>query len=162
MIPVHIRAAALLALPLFLAGMLAGVTPASSSQPTGATSAVSSGAGEHYTYRSFVTPSGNIRCAAWRSGGKWSMRCDVYEHFWTAPPGSCPDFGDYGSFLGMSKRGWPEFICASDAIDATNTLYYGQKWRAGPFKCKSRSSGLKCRNKKGHGWFLSRETYRTF
>lgn len=119
------------------------------------------GAGMKMTF--FKTPSGNIRCGMFRAGGKWSMRCDVYDHSWVAPgPNPCGGTGDYGSSVGMGRKGHPRFLCVSDAMDNGPTLTYGKSLSYGPFYCKSRPKGLKCYNAKGHGWFLSRESYRFF
>ncbi len=111
----------------------------------------------------FRTPSGNIRCGIFKGGGKWSMRCDIYDHSWVAPPRPTPcDFGDYGSSVGMARRGRPHFLCVSDAMDNGRTLTYGTSLRYGPFFCRSRPKGLTCYNARSHGWFLARESYRLF
>jgi hypothetical protein len=39
-------------------------------------------------------------------------------------------------------------------------LAYGRTWRARGFTCRSRTTGLTCTNGRGHGLFLSRESYR--
>lgn len=111
----------------------------------------------------FQTPSGNIRCGMFKTSGKWSMRCDIYDHSWVAPPRPTPcDFGDYGSSVGMSRKGSPRFLCVSDAMDGGSTLTYGKSIQYGPFFCRSRPKGLKCFNAGGRGWFLSRESYDLF
>ena len=111
----------------------------------------------------FQTPSGNIRCGMFRTSGKWSMRCDIYDHSWVAPPRPTPcDFGDYGSSVGMSRKGSPRFLCVSDAMDGGSTLTYGKSLQYGPFFCRSRPKGLKCFNAGGRGWFLSRQSYDLF
>lgn len=111
----------------------------------------------------FKTPSENIRCGMFKSGGKWSMRCDVYEHSWVAPgPDPCGGTGDYGSSVGMGSKNRPKFLCVSDAMDNGRTLTYGSTLTYGPFFCRSRPKGLKCYNGRGHGWFLSKESYRFF
>jgi hypothetical protein len=117
--------------------------------------------GAAFKFKSFKTPSGNIQCGIVKSGGRWSIRCDVYEHDWTAPPQKKPCVeGDYGSSLSMGGKAKPKFICVSDAIGATKVLKYGKKLEFGPFVCKSKRKGLKCENKLDRGWFLSRQTYR--
>jgi hypothetical protein len=35
-------------------------------------------------------------------------------------------------------------------------LRYGAKWSRGGFTCTSKQIGLRCRNRGGHGFFLSR------
>jgi hypothetical protein len=39
-------------------------------------------------------------------------------------------------------------------------LAYGRTWRSHGFTCTSRVTGLTCTNSRGHGLFLSRESYR--
>jgi hypothetical protein len=129
---------------------------------TGAGASAATGAAA-FKYKMFKTPSGNIQCVMLKSGGRWSMRCDVYEHDWTAPPRSRPcEAGDYGSSVSMGGKARPRFICVSDAIGATRVLKYGKKLDYGPFLCKSKRKGLKCWNKRDRGWFLSKQRYRFF
>ncbi len=142
--------------------------------PTGASAAVTTPTAEtaatattaapsRFRIKFFQTPSGNIRCGMFKSGGKWSMRCDVLSHDWVAPgPNPCGGTGDYGSSVGMGGNGRAKFVCVSDAMDSGRTLTYGTSLTYGPFFCKSRPKGLKCYNGRGHGWFLSRESYRLF
>lgn len=130
---------------------------------TGATADESSPAVPAMRMKFFQTPSGNIRCGMFKSSGKWSMRCDIYDHDWVAPPRPTPcDFGDYGSSVGMSRKGPSRFLCVSDAMDGGSTLTYGTSIQYGPFFCRSRPKGLKCFNANGRGWFLSRESYSLF
>jgi hypothetical protein len=42
------------------------------------------------------------------------------------------------------------------------TLAYGESWQRGPFTCTSRVTGVTCRNRTGHGLFISRQTYRSW
>ena len=61
-----------------------------------------------------------------------------------------------------------QVVCAGgimyDARDRPSpvTLAYGRTWRFKTFTCISRRTGLTCTNRRGHGLFLSRETYRLF
>lgn len=144
-------AAVVIAIAVLLSGLLAG---AASARPTAPASADAG-----FKYRMFKTPSGNIECVMYKSGGRWGMRCDVFEHDWTAPPKHCEE-GDAGSSVGMGGKARPRFICVSDAIGAEKVLQYGKTKSYGPFTCKSKRSGLKCWNKLGRGWKLSRESYR--
>ena len=45
---------------------------------------------------------------------------------------------------------------------ATAILRYGKRWRWHGIVCTSRLAGLTCRNRSGHGWFLSRQRQRIF
>jgi hypothetical protein len=42
------------------------------------------------------------------------------------------------------------------------TLPYGKTWRRGVFTCRSRTTGLTCTNHRGHGLFISRESWRAW
>jgi hypothetical protein len=41
-------------------------------------------------------------------------------------------------------------------------LAYGRTLRVGGIRCTSAVTGLTCRNRSGHGFFLSRERWRKF
>jgi hypothetical protein len=119
-----------------------------------------------FKVRAFVTPTGNIRCLGegdTATGKNYGMRCDITHHTWKAPKRSKPcTEGDYGSSLGMTRRGHARFICVSDAIGPVKKLRYGSVFRFGPFRCSIRTTGVRCRNAAKHGWFLSRARYRRF
>jgi hypothetical protein len=60
-------------------------------------------------------------------------------------------------------------LCAGDPgpllpqIDAAaKVLAYGSAVRIGGISCTSATAGLSCRNRSGHGFFLSRERWRMF
>lgn len=155
MIGRRIRTLTLLSLVPLAAGLLAVPargTPPSAALVTPAKTVV----------KSFSTPSGNIRCVAVRSGGKWSLRCDTLQHDWNPPARDCGDYGDNAGSVAMGKRKHSRFICVSDAVDPGTVVGYGNVWAKGPFTCKSRRTGLRCTNLGGHGWLLSRESYRLF
>ncbi len=146
------------------AGLVAGtgvLLPAAAA-PAPTTSAAVTSSAVAYKTKFFHTPSGNIGCGIIKAQGRWSIRCDVKEHDWMAPSGKTCTEGDYGSSLGMGGKARPRFICVSDALNNGKTLTYGKSLSYGPFYCKSKVKGLKCWNKRAHGWFLSRQTYRLF
>jgi uncharacterized protein DUF6636 len=119
-----------------------------------------------FRVKAFVTPTGNIRCVAegdTATGKDFGMRCDITHHTWTAPKRATPcTEGDYGSSLGMSKRGRARFICVSDAIGPARRVRYGTKFRFGPFRCSIRTTGVRCLNAARHGWFVSRQSVKRF
>ena len=41
-------------------------------------------------------------------------------------------------------------------------LPYGRTWRHGAFSCASRVTGVTCRNRAGHGLFVSRQSWRAW
>jgi len=119
-----------------------------------------------FKIKAFVTPSGNIRCVAegdTATGRNYGMRCDITHHTWKAPKRSKPcTEGDYGSSLGMTRRGHARFICVSDAIGPAKRAKYGTVFRFGPFRCSIKTTGVRCRNAAKHGWFVSRARYKRF
>jgi len=129
------------------------------------------------SFQFFQTPSHNIGCAY--STSPQHLRCDIRTGLKPPPPkpkgcqndwtfgyqlsGRGPARWGAGFFIG--ERGRASVVCASGAINfpPQTTLRYGQTWRKlGGFSCTSRKSGLTCRNKNGHGFFLSKEPSRRF
>jgi hypothetical protein len=108
----------------------------------------------------FHSPSGNIRCVIDRTS---FTRCDITHREWSPPrkPGSC-EF-DWGNSLAVGLRGRGHFICVSDAVEAGRRLAYGEAIRRGRFRCRSRTTGMRCVNaRNGHGFALSRQRFRRF
>jgi uncharacterized protein DUF6636 len=111
---------------------------------------------------SFQTPSHNIGCV----GDAHYIRCDTryvtkYSQPRYKPPGCDLDWGP----LSMGPRGRAHVICAGDtALNGhAPVLRYGtSRLYAGKFRCTSRATGLRCQNRSGHGWFLSRQYQTTF
>lgn len=113
-----------------------------------------------YSFHSFQTPSGNIGCLVY--GGY--LRCDIAHKSWQGPhrPQSCRL--DYGDSFVMSKSGRPQWGCHGDTVldPKLRVLPYGAKWHSGAFRCTSRLTGITCTNRRHHGFFLSRQSYRRF
>jgi hypothetical protein len=114
--------------------------------------------GPHY----FQTPSQNIGCYI----SAHDARCDVRERSWSPPPepASCKKIGlDYGQGIVVGPN-HAEFICAGDtALGGKATLGYGQSAQRGALQCESEEKGITCSNgDNGHGFFLSRDSYRIF
>jgi hypothetical protein len=111
---------------------------------------------------SFQTPSHQIGCV----GDAHYIRCDTryatkYAQPRYKPKGCDLDWGP----LSMGPRGKAGVICAGDtALDRhAPVLGYGKsRLYAGKFRCTSRTSGLRCQNRSGHGWFLSRQKQSIF
>ena len=111
---------------------------------------------------SFQTPSGNIGCMADDEGG-WGLRCDIQERSWKSPPRDPDCELDWGGGLELGATGRAHWICAGDTVLRQGAvLGYGSTWRAGPFTCTSTRTGVTCRNRAQHGFFLSRASYRVF
>ncbi|MFL5919982.1 MAG: DUF6636 domain-containing protein [Gaiellaceae bacterium] len=105
----------------------------------------------------FRTPSSNIGCVFSsdpRLGGTY-LRCDIRSGLKPKPKRPCQL--DLTGFQ-MAPRGRATVVCAGDtAVDPrARALSYGSKWARGGYTCTSRHTGLRCKNRSGHGFFLSR------
>ncbi|HTS74410.1 MAG TPA: DUF6636 domain-containing protein [Gaiellaceae bacterium] len=111
--------------------------------------------------RSFRTPSGNIGCVYASSLGKGGpyLRCDIGSRLKPKPPKPKGCNFDWGDSFEMHSTGRVDVTCHGDTaiIPTSKVLRYGQRWSRGGFTCLSRKVGLRCRNKSGHGFFLSRQ-----
>ncbi len=109
---------------------------------------------------SFRTPSGNIGCVYLRGPGSLtSLRCDIRSGILPRPrrpPGCHLAWGDSYS---MNATGRVVLTCHGDTTILPNVriLRYGTRWRQGGFVCRSRTVGLHCSNRNGHGFFFSRQ-----
>jgi hypothetical protein len=109
------------------------------------------------TFIPFRTPSGNINCLY----GQRSLRCDITSGLVPAPRGAC-DVDWTGLEVGVTGRAGP--VCAGDTtIDRrARVVRYGSAWRRDGITCLSQRIGLRCTNRSGHGFFLSRQSWRLF
>ena len=135
---------------------LAGVALATGGTALGSSTAPASPADD---FAAFRTPSGNIGCAYTGAGGstKGYLRCDIGTGLKPRPrkPASCEL--DYGSGYAMSDTGRAAVVCAGDTVLRQGfVLRYGTTWRSGGFVCSSKVAGLRCTNRAGRGFFLSR------
>ena len=120
----------------------------------------------------FKTPSGNIVC--FHSPGPADMPraflgCGIKSGLKPAPPRRpCAEGGYAGDRLSMNATGRVSVPpCAGDpgalvGEREAKVLAYGKTWSGGGLTCASAVAGLTCRNKSGHGFFLSRASWRTF
>ena len=53
------------------------------------------------------------------------------------------------------------FVFGNAATDYPK-LAYGRSWTWHGIRCSSQRAGLRCRNRSGHGFFLSRKTQHIF
>lgn len=110
----------------------------------------------------FSTPSSNIGCFIDASGA----RCDIVERTWkpTPEPASCKQAGgDYGQGITVDAT-HSEFVCAGDTVlGASEILAYGDSAVRGDFVCESAEDGVTCSHTgNGHGFFISRQSFRIF
>ena len=107
----------------------------------------------------FRTPSGNIGCYYTSNRTlQATLRCDIRSGLKPAPakPKNCTL--DWGDSYELAPTGRTRLTCHGDtAIDPTSRiLRYGTRWSRGGFTCTSRKAGLRCSNRGGHGFYLSR------
>jgi hypothetical protein len=105
----------------------------------------------------FQTPSRNIGCAY--SSSPPSLRCDIRSGLKPAPPKPKGCQNDWTFGYSVNATGRAHTVCAGDTVfsPTARVIRYGRTWRGGAFTCKSSNSGLRCRNRSGHGLFLSRQ-----
>jgi hypothetical protein len=120
----------------------------------------------------FKTPSGNIVC--FYSPGPVDrpqafLACGIKSGLKPAPPRRpCQDGGYAGDRVTLLPTGRVNVpSCAGDpgalvGEREASVLGYGKSWSGGGLRCTSAADGLTCRNKSGHGFFLSRENWRAF
>ncbi|MCW2982614.1 MAG: hypothetical protein JWR63_184 [Conexibacter sp.] len=106
----------------------------------------------------FQLPSKKIACVySHFEGEKAALRCDVADVVRPAKrPASCKL--DYGSAFGLTATGKGRRLCAGDTVldPKAKVLAYGASRTLGPFTCASRTTGLRCTTRAGHGFELSR------
>jgi hypothetical protein len=123
-------------------------------------------------YGSFKTPSRNIVCGyGIDQHGRASMECGIKSGLKPPPRRIHCDAGDPSDKrIGLTDTGRAVPVrCAGDPgpllpqIEAkARVLAYGTKVRIGRITCSSAITGLTCRNSSGHGFFMSRLSWRLF
>ena len=112
------------------------------------------------TFVTFLTPSGNIGCGYSSGAGPRSLRCDIASGLKPRPhrPKGCTHLA-WGDSYTMNLRGRAILTCHGDTaiIKGSKVIAYGKTWSRGGFACRSRTTGLTCKNASHHGWFLSRQ-----
>jgi Family of unknown function (DUF6636) len=105
----------------------------------------------------FVTPSGNIACNVGTLGpktnGPLAIGCAVYSRKTTS--------GIATWWMKTTGRASFGTIVADPATDYPR-LAYGKSYAWHGIRCSSAATGLTCRNRSGHGFFLSGARQRTF
>lgn len=120
-------------------------------------------------YRTFVSPSRATICRIVVPPASEKeqpyIRCDVYGATNTPPPKPASCDSDFGFSFGMSAIGRAGRNCVSDAIAdpaKAKKLPYGKTITLGGITCKSRTSGMSCRNRSRHGFTLARERQKIY
>ena len=119
----------------------------------------------------FRSPSRNISCL-FIPRGPAHLLCKIaradYSARLEAHCGAPPIQVDWAGFeLVAGRKG--TVVCSGGILydPATQhpsyvTLPYGKTWRRGAFTCRSRVTGVTCRNRQGHGLFVSRQAWRAW
>jgi Family of unknown function (DUF6636) len=119
-----------------------------------------SASGETAGLPSFRTPSGNIGCIYFpaQPGLRASLRCDIRSGLRPQPARPRRCHLDYGDSYELPRTGRVIVVCHGDTtLDPhAPVLAYGNMWRRNGLTCISRSTGLRCANAGGHGFFMSR------
>lgn len=102
-------------------------------------------------------PSKNIACVLSNS----VLRCDIRSQLNPEPKREC-ELDWTGISIAADGKAGPQ--CAGDTVATSDApvLDYGSKWRRKGIVCRSRRTGLRCHNRKGHGFFLSRDDWNTY
>jgi hypothetical protein len=113
----------------------------------------------------FKSPSNNIYCAFYDADGGPEVRCDIRSFTPTSGkrPADCEqEWGDSFAIGANGKRG--SIVCHGDTVISPNarTLGYGKTFASGGISCTSATSGMTCKNRKGHGFSLSKKRQRVF
>ena len=117
----------------------------------------------------FKTPSGNIICTYTLARG-WpaEVECGIYSGLIGARAIPCSPGDPVTDRVALLTRGKASrVLCAGDPGPFTfrtdaPVLAYGRTWRGSGLVCSSARTGLTCRSLSGHGFFLSRETWRLY
>ena len=109
----------------------------------------------------FRRPSGNIYCAYEHYDfAPFALRCEIRSGVKPLPPRpkACGD-AVWGAGYSMRQTGRAYVLCITDTVydPKAKVFAYGTTWRGGGFTCTSRTTGLRCANRSGHGFFLSRQ-----
>jgi len=111
----------------------------------------------------FRSPSGNIKCFVVNR----SLYCSIDKANYRQRLQASCSLDWHGFQLNATSRA--RTYCTSNSAYNMGTerpnnakLAYGKSFRHGVFTCLSRITGVTCRNRTGHGLFLSREAWRTW
>jgi len=123
-----------------------------------ALSASASGAPALGVVKLFRTPSSNIGCVYAAEGKQSSVRCDIRSGLKPKPPRPKVCGLDFGDSYELASKGRTIVVCHGDtALDPhAPVLGYGKTWHGVGLTCSSRTTGLRCTNTAGHGFFMSR------
>ena len=107
------------------------------------------------------SPSHDISCAL--AGYKGAVLCEVQDPTFAVPPKPSSCRYDYGIAFALTPSGSRgEIACVSSALEGGRVLAYGQRVSAHGITCVSLPRGIRCSNRRGHGFVVSRTNYSLF
>ena len=113
----------------------------------------------------FQTPSGNIFCNGFVSGGG-GISCSIVQRNPGPPalprPANCA--ASWGHTFSLNARGPAMMLCdrQPSRVNYTDVAPYGVSAQFGDITCFSERTGLTCTNPQGHGIFLSRRLQQAY
>lgn len=114
----------------------------------------------------FQSPSGNIHCLLMAADSTYpaAIRCDILDATLShpTPPADCNL--DWGHAYSLEPTGRGEQICAGDTVanPGAAVLGYGSSISQFDITCELDQAGLRCHNREGGGFFLSRRKQELF
>jgi len=112
----------------------------------------------------FITPSGRIACRWTTATGAASVECGVSTGLHPPIPrrgSDCRSLPYVGNRIAVAAAGRVRLIACAEGngpfADPGSTVYlrYGDSWRTKDLTCRESVHGLTCRNRDGHGFFVS-------
>jgi hypothetical protein len=125
-----------------------------------------------FTHGFFKTPSGNILCSYAYGKSSGNVECVVKSGLRPPLPSRGPGCTPR-HVVRLNATGRVQTkgsVCPGEDAPETphvgsgvaRVLAYGKSWSGGGLQCTSAVAGLACRNRSGHGFFLSRDHWRAF
>jgi Family of unknown function (DUF6636) len=106
------------------------------------------------TYKNVVSPTKKISCYAVK--GSTEIECTASY---------LPDIGDLDTYLGLRAHGSAILAERGDFPGFSaprHKLAYGNTWKRPGIRCAMRTTGLRCRNRDGHGFHIAQGDVRRF
>lgn len=108
----------------------------------------------------FQLPSGNIHCMAFEG----TLRCEIRQSHYRRPPRPFDCDLEYGDSVELGPRGRAQLVCHGDTVQDPKSpvLGYGRAWQGPGMACTASTAGLRCENREGRGFEMSRARLHLF
>jgi hypothetical protein len=109
----------------------------------------------------FQSPSGDIHCTSFISDGRNTVRCEVVDKRWEAPPRYTECELNWGDRVELTENSPGMFSCYGQNLpDPERTLDHGAVAIFGSISCTAEADGIMCLdNGTGHFFNVSRDAY---